>query len=98
VLSELKTPVVGLVVSVLLFVGLGLYGLVDLLGTLAGGTTLGGLLAAALPYLLGLVLVGLVGLGFAAWGLYRLVTAVDLDALDSERLRSLTDRVQQRYL
>jgi len=72
VLGDLKGPLIGLVASIVVFV---VYGLLDVLTALTEpGATLVATIAAAIPYVIGLVLVGLAGIGFAGWGLYRVAS------------------------
>jgi hypothetical protein len=89
VLGELKGPIAGLFLSVLLGIGVILIGLLQLVNVITGpDPTLGALLTTLITYLIVLVVVALIALAFVAWGLYRAVNAFDADS----------DVVQNRYV
>ncbi len=74
-IGDLKGPLAGFAVSAVLFVAVGLYGLADVLAVTSGTEpTLAALVAAAVPYLVTLLVVGLVGVGFLGWGLYQVTS------------------------
>lgn len=84
------------VVVLLLGVGVSLFGLWQLLVTLAGGTTLLALLQTALPYLVALVVLALLEVGIVVAALVKVAREVSLDDIDSDRLRSLARTAQRR--
>lgn len=99
-LGDLKGPILGVAVSTLLFVIVGLVGLFDVLGVLVSpDATLAALLVTVIPYVVGLVLVGVVGLGAIAWGLYRIATgAVETDSrfVRNEKVASVATLLERQ--
>lgn len=99
-LGDLKGPLVGLVVSGVVFVLVTLLGIMDVLGVLTttAEVTLFTLIATAIPYVIALFLVGLLGIMFLVWGVYRAATNVNLDSqrLQSERLGRLLESAERR--
>lgn len=97
-LGDLKAPVAGVVGSLLVIVGVVLLGLLDLASTLTeSGVGLLDLVATAVPYLVGLVLVGLVGVAFLLWGLYRLASGAvsgDSRLLRNDRVATLVSYLE----
>ncbi|PSP81460.1 hypothetical protein BRC81_00425 [Halobacteriales archaeon QS_1_68_20] len=74
-IGDLKGPLAGFVLSAVSFVAIALYGLVDVLAVLGRpDPSLAAMVAAAAPYVVGLLVVGLAGLGFVAWGIYRVAS------------------------
>jgi len=98
-LSDLKGPLLGTVTSVVLFVVLAMVGVVEGLTALTRpGGGLVALLDALLPYLVGLFLVGVVGVGFVVWGLYRVAKGVvDTDSrlIRNEKVATLAAYVER---
>jgi uncharacterized membrane protein len=95
-LSKLKGPVLGFVLSVVAFVGVALIGLIDLAGTLTQpGVTLLGLLGTVLTYVGGLLFIVLLALVFVGWGLYRLgSTAMEEEVWRDPRLARAVETVE----
>ncbi|MFB6117060.1 hypothetical protein [Halosegnis sp.] len=87
----------GVVLVVLLGAGVAVAGTLELLAVLRGGTTLFALAAAALPYLVALAVLGLVGLALGVWLVARLVKRASGD-LNADRFRALAEWVVERGL
>jgi hypothetical protein len=79
-LSELRGPIVGLVVSVLLFLVVGLYGIYDVVTAIPTAGSFSAFVGLVLLYVAALLLVGNVGLAFLAWGAVRVAKSVDTDS------------------
>jgi len=95
--SDLKGPLLGTVTSVVLFVVLAMVGVVEGLTALTQpGGGLVPMLDALLPYLVGLFLVGVVGVAFVVWGLYRVAKGV-VDT-DSRLIRNETVATLAAYV
>lgn len=97
-LAKLKGPVLGVVLSIVAFVGVALIGLIDLAGTLTSpDVTLLAVLGTVLTYVGGLLLVVLLALVFAGWGLYRLgSTAIEEEVWRDPRLARAVESVERR--
>lgn len=100
VLGDLKGPVLGVALSALAFVVVSLVGLFDVLSVLTGADpSLLGLVAAAIPYLIVLVLLGFVGLASVAWGFYRVATSgLDVDSrwLKNDRVAGMAEMLERQ--
>lgn len=77
--------------------GVALLGVLELLATLSGGTTLLALVQAIVPYLVVLVVLGIAGV-VALVALVAILVKAASDELDSDSLQSLADRATDSSL
>jgi hypothetical protein len=96
-LGDLAGPIVGLGVAAVVFVGVALFGLLDLAGTLtAADVSLGAIVTTLVLYAFVLFVIAVVGLGFLVWGALRLADrAADSDLTEHESIQRLLETAER---
>lgn len=99
-IDDLKGPLAGFAISAVLFVAVALYGLVDVLAVLSRpDPPLAALVSAAAPYVVALVVVGLVCAAFVGWGVYRVASGAvsgDNRLLQNEYVATLAEYAERK--